>query len=264
MEIATTFIVALYISKRQVYNQSSVPNLYESCLGFLKLLILMAIIGAIIDPSSALRPPTGAATIRAFGDALLPYQLFGTIFIVNANSLGGMAAVLLLISIIRLLYAFNNLTNGIWIFISFVVLVLAQSRTAWLGLFVAISFLLLTQNLISKRIKILSLGLLILSFYYSQRYLILYLTRGVSFEVIQNMSGRAIWWKIAFNQYLNLDLIEKIIGLGYMIASRTILESKLDKTITTLHSDYMDALISTGFIGALVLILIVLAMFIKT
>lgn len=263
LEVSTTFIIIIYFVRLHQINENALPTLYQTCLGFFKFLIIMTIIGVFLNPDMALLPPTGEATVEAFGEAIVPYQLFGTIFRINANSLGGMAAILFLVSGLRVLYAPRSRSNKIWVFISFSVLILAQSRTAWLGLFASILLLLLINKSISKTFKFISWGVIFIGLTVFLSNILLYLTRGVSFNNLQNLSGRSVWWKIAIDEYFNSSFFEQVIGLGYMTSSRTILSAALDKTVATLHSDYMDALISTGIIGLFCLLFVSIGLFVN-
>lgn len=262
-EVFTTFIVSVYIVRLNIVNSNTIQNLYETCILFFKFLIIMTILGVFIHPDAAIRPPTGEATVAVFGKAIVPYQLFGTIFRLNANTLGGMSAIILLVSSFRLIYLPRKCLNVIWVLISFGILVLAQSRTAWIGLLASILLLLLIHKALSKKIKVVAFITIILAILAFSNSIILYLTRGTSIDNLQNMTGRSIWWEIAINEYLNSSFFEQVIGLGFMTSSRTILSTALDKTVATLHSDYMDALISTGILGLATISLIVIIAFIK-
>jgi len=84
-----------------------------------------------------------------------------------------------------------------------------------------------------------------------------YLTRGVDAERLATLSGRTIWWETAILEYGSAGVVEKLIGMGFATASRNILSDKLGaEGAATLHSDYIDALVSSGALGFVMILLI--------
>lgn len=249
MEVSAVFLTSVYIQQQVLKYPFVARQFYELLLNFFKFIIAAAILGILIYPAQAIRPVVGASTMTAFGIPVLPYQLSGTLFQVNANSLGGIAAVILFVTASRILNKRGTIQVFFWCFLSLIVMVLAQSRTAWLGLGMGVVVVLVITKSLNKLVKFFTIILGGVAFGLFSNAMYLYLTRGVSIEQLQGLSGRAGWWEIVFDAYLCSGIFEKLFGLGYMTASRAILSEQLDQSISTLHSDFMDGLISSGILG---------------
>jgi O-antigen ligase len=247
-EVVTTFIFAIYI----IVSSAKQPKVgilwYEKTLRIILIIVLLALVGLIINPTKALAPPTSK------GEAFLNYQLNGYIINTNPNSLGLLASILLMVSICRL-YLFNNRKNY-WLTIfllSFFVMVLSQSRTSWMAFAVSLAtFIILSQTKIQY--KIFSIIVIILVIYFFTNPLLLYLQRGSSESLIMSGSGRVDMWIFAW------DIIKehKITGLGFGEGSRAILSIYGAGTTSTLHSDYLDAAASVGILGPILIFCIFL------
>ncbi len=230
---------------------------YEICLLFLKFMLIVTAIGALIYPSEAIRSPLSEDSMAVYGTPLLPYQIFGTILQVNPNSLGAMSAILLFVYAHR--FMLGNRSSGVvlWVLFSLTFLILSQSRTAFIGLFCALAVTLIVDPNQRRTTKSFLIFIFALFLTASANVFVEYLTRGVDQERLATLSGRMIWWEVAIEEYLNADMLAKIIGMGFATASRTILDSKLDQGgAATLHSDYIDALVSTGMVGSMTLLII--------
>lgn len=257
-ELLAVFFVGLYVYSRSRFNFIWAQDYYEVVLNFFRLLLIVTIIGAILYPADAWRSPVGEATIAAYGAPLLPFQIFGVIFRINPNSLGGIAACLLIIHLIRLYYfSTGKYFNFLFIFLSLFVLVFAQSRTAWIGLSITIILIIVFTDTFGRFFKYL-IGLSIFGLVnLSWTFIFDYLTRGVSTEQLQGMSGRSSWWEIAISKFMEESFAMQLFGMGFATANRTVVSEELGRSVTTLHSDYMDTLISTGFSGTLLLLIMI-------
>ena len=259
-EILVVFMVSLYVFSYACKNLLYAKHFYETILMFFKVIIVFALIGAMLFPSDALVSPITEQAIAAYGQAYLPYQLYGTIILVNANSLGLIAAILLIVKFIRYLYGERSVTNTSWLIIAVLVFIFCQSRTALIGLL--LSFL--TVILFSKRQSALVKIVLLISasglIYFLVDYIILYATRGYSFDRLSTMSGRTIWWEYVIDAFFKASLPEQFFGMGYMAANRLILTEMGHAGASTLHSDYMDALISVGYLGVTLMTLSIIGL----
>jgi len=244
IEILANLMIAIFIWNLFSRNTLIGELYFDRIILLYKLILLISIIGIFIHPTLALRPPS------LFREAFLPVQFFGSIIQINADSLGLMAAIVFYIEFIK--YQNVNKRNYITIFILFLlftIIIFAQSRTAIASLFIVLfGYFALNSKMgiFSKLFVFLSIGLSIL---FLIDYLLLYLQRGLTSSQIQSMSGRTEWWETTINSFLNLDFFQQLFGLGYGVGSRIILTEMGHSTGASLHSDYFDALISTGYLG---------------
>ncbi len=76
-----------------------------------------------------------------------------------------------------------------------------------------------------------------------------YIGRGYEIDHLTKLSGRLDWWVYAYETYLDSSLLERFVGLGFNVANRNLLYDLDDVGASSLHSDYLDSLISSGIIG---------------
>ncbi|HEX8909751.1 MAG TPA: O-antigen ligase family protein [Anaeromyxobacteraceae bacterium] len=261
-ELLAALLVALYALRQSAADPSFAGRCYDLWLLFVRLLVATAILGALVDPSAALTPPMSDELAAGFsGRPLLPVQLYGVLFIVNANTLGVLAAVLLFTDVMSALEERRaSLFRTLWLLADAVVLVLAQSRTAWAASAVAAVLAVLFSRGIrpSRRFAVASAASLAILL--ARGYVVAYLTRGTTVEHMSALTGRTEWWGTAIDVVNGAPLFQRLTGLGFVSANRTILATLLDHGgAATLHSDYVDALVSTGYLGMGALALAVLA-----
>ncbi|WP_242354770.1 O-antigen ligase [Anaeromyxobacter sp. SG64] len=257
-ELVMVLVVGLYVLRMSRSRPEFASEAYELWLKFLGVLVVAALVGALMFPGDALKAPLTEESLELYGKPILPIQLFGVLLTVNPNSLGAMAAILLVVAMAR----FRDSCSGtrrvwrmLWIGALVAVLVLAQSRTAWMGLGAALVAGIWLARRASRAAKALALASLAASATYASAYIYAYMTRGVSTEQLSNLSGRAAWWSAAFQAFLDADFLGKTFGLGFMVANRTILSTQFGSDAGSLHSDYVDALVSTGVVGTIALII---------
>jgi len=78
-----------------------------------------------------------------------------------------------------------------------------------------------------------------------------YLARGQSREEIAGMSSRADWWSFAFHQFMQ----RPITGMGAYAGSRFGVLAKMGSDApTSLHSDYIETIMGTSFLGLIPLL----------
>lgn len=255
VEILSALAVSIYVATLAKRNPRMAFVYYESCLNFFLLMMVVAVIGAVVNPAAAITPPVSERTIDALGEPVLPYQLRGILFIINPNSLGVMGAILTFVYLVRVINGARGARPYLVLPLSFCVLVAAQSRTAWAGFFVAFFWYALFSANPSMRTRLGLWGLSTVGLLGGLGVFIAYLTRGFSIEQLQGLSGRAVWWDVAWSRFAQSGPDEQLFGLGFMTANRTITIQEIGYSVTTLHSDYADALISTGYLGLCLIIL---------
>jgi O-antigen ligase len=254
-EVSLAFAASLYVLKISENDPQIALRFYVLLLNFLRFLLLATVIGALVLPAEAIRSPISDESIASYGSPILPYQIYGAILMVNPNSLGAIAAILFVVHVVRLMEGQSAVENAVWIFIALTFLLFSQSRTALAGLCAATVAILFLSRRISFGIK-LALGFTLFAALAAfSESILLYLTRGFDTERLASLSGRLLWWGAALDQYLAASPLEKLIGLGYMTANRQILADEFDAGgAASLHSDYIDALISCGLLGAITLL----------
>lgn len=255
-EVSLVFMLSIFVLGRS----GKVPGyplfLYETSIRFIQLLLISTFIGALLYPNEAIRAPISEESMLIYGDPLLPYQIAGVIFQINPNSVGAFSAVILFIYGVNLVYQGRTPANVFWFFLSLAFLVLAQSRTAWLGVATATVGVILLAGKGRLLARAMVLVLLFLAAYLAWEKVLLYLTRGYDADRLSQLSGRSLWWGTAFDVYSSASPFEQLFGLGYMAANRAVLSLIGAGEASTLHSDYMDALVSTGAVGAISVLLV--------
>lgn len=248
-EIFVVLVVSLYIVRLSQHTPLMGFLYYEACLNFFKILMFSVVVGIIVYPGEAIQSPVSEETVEAYGMSILPYQIRGAIFQINPNALGILSAIVLFVCLVRLKFERSTKILWMWTLFSSFVLIFAQSRTAFLGLCCAIAVTILFSRGFTLRWRLIIVALLTLIVLVMWMPIYAYLTRGVSEEQLAGLSGRALWWEIALSEFFKTDYLQQVFGLGYMVSARTILQSELGFAVGSLHSDYMDAFISTGYIG---------------
>ncbi len=143
-EILSIFFAALFINKLCSINFQYFEYVFNLIITYLKFIIVLCLVGVIIFPEIAIQPPS------QYQEAFLPYILYGSIIKINPNSIGLIAAIIFINSIVNYLISKNKLKNGIWIIILFLVVVFAQSRTSLLALIIALVFFIVQSKIISN------------------------------------------------------------------------------------------------------------------
>ncbi len=259
-EIFAVFIFGVYVWNLSYRSSIVASRFYERIVDFFKLLLIATVLNIIFLPGSAIQPPVSSR------EAFLPFQFVCIVPQINPNSLGLLSAVVLFISLIRFVKLSDKKimsSNLIWILFAFLLLIFAQSRTSILSFFIALCLSMILFRKLHFIVKGLMYLLLILLTYLYLPYIILYLKRGSPETLIMTMSGRTTMWDFAMDYFWKSDLINKILGSGFAISNRLILQRYMSEA-STLHSDYIDALISTGITGLVFLSLFLVFNLYKT
>ena len=258
-EISAVFLLSVYVFHAARHSPAYAYHFYDLTLTFFKVLVGAALVGVVIFPSASLQAPMGEASIEAYGAPILPYQVSGQILQVNPNSLGVMAAVLSFVSVMRLMNGHRGVAATLWLPVSLSVLIFAQSRTALVGfgLAMAVGFLFTPRRRRWAQWCVAIAGMWVIGTWSDLLYT--YVTRGVGVEGLSDLSGRVGWWAVAIDTVASASIGERFFGLGFMVSNRTILATSLDDPdASSLHSDYVDALVSTGYVGTVALVLALL------
>jgi O-antigen ligase len=209
------------------------------------LLLLSAWLGVVFWPQQALYG-TG------FKVGILGARLDGVVPAVAANDLGTYGAILALIALCRLLPVAGSKSDRAWYILLFigsmVTMVFSQTRSAIAGFLFGVLLLLFFSRrlglsaflsfVVAPLLILSSLGGLIWSF----------LERGQSTQQLETLSSRVDWWSFAWQKFLERPLV----GFGAYAAGRFAVLAKHGLTGTsTMHSDYLEIIVGTGFWGLL-------------
>lgn len=254
-ELLSLFLLGIYIWDVSNGDIRIILSFYNKVILFIKILLLSIVLSVIIDPANAIQ-------YLQFGEiAVLPFRIQGTIIIINALSVGTLAAIILFHYIIEVFYInkFKLLSkNTFWILISIILLITSQSRTSIFGVLLSLTIYYLFINKMNyyKQFFTIVLGsIFIINFL---PYFTSFIQRGNSSEVIGSLSGRTEWWSFAWEKFLNGNIVEQLIGFGFASAERKTANDSSNNVMNTLDSTYFSSLMSTGAIGTSILISLVI------
>jgi O-antigen ligase len=205
-------------------------------------LLITVLLGAILFPNLAFHKPYGA---------ILP-QLHGVIPLINANTVGLMAAIAILYILWNIIDGVSNRSSLILLLIFvFTLFVFAQSRTSMLGLSIAVIYLFYFRRkpklLIASMIILIVVLISSLSFF--RNLFTSYVLRGQSIDapLITTVSGRTVGWEKAIDKFMESPIY------GYGIASgarySVLAEVPGREEQGALHNAFLDVLINNGIIG---------------
>ena len=239
-EISTAVLAAIAVAYR-----AGPKRALQAILAVWSFKLILVWIGIIIAPSLAI--------ISYYEEAPIPYYLNGFLVGWNSNSIG-CVGVILFMSYLLVWQHRSRLLRYCWLALLAVTIFIAQSRTSMVALIVAYSLTVIKRRSTITMVIVGIFGLL-LYFLLPEGLLVDYLTkgRGIDYPTIWSLSGRTDMWTYALEKMHG----KWSTGLGFAFGSRWITESMARETISTLHSDYIDALLSVGFTGPAFLLLAV-------
>ncbi len=210
---------------------------------FWGLLLLLIWLGVVFAPDLALKPSKG----------IIGFNLFGVFPIVNANSVGFIAALIALCSFNIVMYS-KDIGEKIFyqsiLFLSFITLVVAQSRTSLLGFFVVMAiFFYLNKKRFYFLILVISLIVIILGGTIGS-FVLEFLSRGESEEMLVTMTGRTTMWAHAWQMFNDAPML----GYGFASGARDALGSHG----VGLHGSFFDVIVNVGLLGLIPWLLSVL------
>ena len=222
------------------------------------LLLLSAWIGAFINPSQGFFSLGGTGS----RDLVLPIRLEGQYPGLDADGMGEMCAIILLISAYRFSRASaglerNKLWYGAIIILSFGTFVICQARTALVG-FIFGCLILFTFAKDKRRllgwflVGVILLAIPLVAF--ASGPIVRYFLRGEHVESLQHLTGRTEMWKVAWAESLQRPFT----GYGGFAGRRFVVQAQVVyfATASSLLSAWVDALIDIGFIGPILLLLL--------
>lgn len=217
------------------------------------LLLMTTWLGVVLWPMHALYPNG-----KNVGVGILGFRLEGVLPALSSNDVGTFAGILALVALCRLLPVAGSKSNRsgyILLFIaSMATMVVSQTRSAIAGFMFGVFLLLLFSRrlglsafltfVVAPLLVASSLGGLIWAF----------LERGQSAQQMETLSSRVDWWSFAWQKFMQRPFT----GYGAYAAGRFAVLAKIGfgKT-STMHSDYLEMIVGTGFWG-LILFLIAL------
>ncbi len=261
LELASIALVSI-LMVRSTMRGAVAPDFYfKIIIGFMKFLMLTVVLSLVFFPAASLQPPVGEETLRSIDPLIVPYQVRGAIVILNPNSIGAIAGVLLLFSLGRLILGSARAPDVFWFLLSSILLVFSQSRTAIVGTIIAFFVMQIfnRRSSLGKRLGTILFGIVSAGLLSNAIWSLL--SRGMDVNRLLNLSGRMFWWNAALEKYLESGTLMKIFGMGFYSAGRRILADIGFDGASSLHSDYFDVLVSTGAVGLALFLLFLLFSF---
>jgi O-antigen ligase/polysaccharide polymerase Wzy-like membrane protein len=207
-------------------------------------------LGVVVSPSKAI--------VRLANEAApIPYNLQGVIPALASNAVGALGAILAVWSLARIRSKHGSRLHP-WLAymlaaVGIASLMLAQYRTGYIATTVAVVLLLLLRRKWNLAGLLLLASIAVLVWKPS---LITaaepYVLRGQTATEAHELTGRVTWWEAALPVWKESPLI----GRGLLTASRYEVFARLGQFTTAgLHSTWIEALVGTGVIGLVLLVL---------
>lgn len=247
MEIIVDVLTIAFIVS-QYPTQKDMKKMIDFSWFLMMLLIVSVWIGAIVAPSKAFRPVSFyEATLER---ALFPVMLRGIMPVINPNGLGFISGLLSIASLSRLINSNKQRDRLLYLVsfcVSFITLILAQSRTSFIGINLGIIVLLILNRKFKALIVLILIILLIAAYTDPLPLIARYFLRGQTQEQAKEMSGRATWWRVAWKDFMK----SPIYGYGFGAGVRYVVFQHLDipTTSSTMHNSWLEVLINVGIIG---------------
>jgi hypothetical protein len=255
IEWVSVFIVVVFMVTAIRGGKVEASFFYGVLFRFLQFQSICIGLGLVFAPSAALNSTLGEASLDSYGPSLLPFQLSGVFPVINPNSVGAIASLLHFVYLLRWGRGRKGGAEALWILLSGSQLVMAQSRTALVafGCAYVVTALLAPRRSALRGIVFIGVCTVLIIVFSAEVWL--YLSRGFDVERVATLSGRVVWWEAAFTTFAEASAFRQVFGLGFYDANRQILAEQLDVGgASSLHSDYVDALISCGWVGLVVFV----------
>lgn len=228
--------VGLFAVARDPWRTSHV--LGRIVVGYMIILVASAWLGLFLLDDPALRPTRSS---------VLPYQLQGVVPVVNPNSLGIMAALVLVYGIcIRSISGRVRWVIGI---VAIVTMIAAQSRTSWIICVASIACVAVAQKRRNLRLAVVALGASLVGSASFQWLVQSYMQRGVPSAHLETLSGRTDMWEYGLKVFSR----NPYFGSGYAAAARldaVVGEANLPGA-SAMHNAWVDLLVGVGVVGAI-------------
>ncbi len=217
-------------------NQEGARTTYRILIAIDMLLVMAYVAEIWIYPNEALQPSRG----------IIKFTLVGVIPVMQENALAFLGAVTAFGSFCRLFrpaVAWKWLLYAAILSLSLLVLVMAQSRTSFVGFLIAVTAYLLFD----RRFKIILAltGLAVLGGVYASLSDIFfqYLLRGQDPELVRSFSGRTQGWEAALAAFQEAPLL----GHGFAAYARAVILST--EGVTSMHGAVFEVMVGTGAVG---------------
>ena len=211
--------------------------------------LLWAWVGVFIWPDEALHPHIGRTG---------SYALNGVFPIMGANSVGEAGAVLAILGLCRLMplwgASFNRRWNLLLFMFGTVSLVASQTRSAMAGFVLAIAVFLILSHRTRLAVALAVLGTSLTLLTPMGEILWNFIRRDQSTAELESLTRRTDWWGFAWHQFSQ----HPFTGLGAYAAGKFAVLGNLKVNASSLHSDYMEVLVGTGFWGMVPLVIAIL------
>jgi O-antigen ligase len=240
------FVVDVAVLASIIYSMKGVEQckrFFDWTWALLFVLLLSVWAGALIWPEEALERGVG----------LIGVQLSGVIPAVAANGVGEAAALLGVVSLVRLIYTPCKTCYTAVFACCCATMILAQTRSALAGFAGGCLAILVGRRRFLPVLLIVAALALVFSSSIADPFWN-YIRRGQDEDLFTSFSGRTSWWTVA------LEKIEQrpVLGYGAYSGGRFVVLEQLGSTETSsVHNDYLEVLLGSGVIG-LALVTIIL------
>lgn len=220
-------------------------NAYKWLMAYNAMMLIFIVAGAIITPDESFRSSRG----------IIPVFLQGSFPVSNPNSVGFISVQLVIHNIAIMCRAPSKTYKIIALIIaciSFIALILAQSRTSTAGLIAGLIVYLYLDKKKFMALSLMVVGALIMLYTSGADLVTGYLQRGQSEELMTSLSGRTHGWTAAWEMFQQSPWI----GHGFAAAART--EILGTENASTLHGALFDVIVGVGLIGLIPWLLAIL------
>lgn len=246
-------LAAIMVTVKHTEEYEKLVNLGWSLLG---LMLTSAWVGAIVDPTDALKLDKVEGPLTGRLNGIIPQ--------IDANSVGEWSAILGIVAICRLLYDPERKYNRPWyrlLFVSAIVtLFYSQTRAAIAGFIFSVFVLILLTRRYLLGVLLVFCGsvaaMMAAIFTNFGRIVIQYLMRGQSVQSAYDVSGRVDWWHFALFKFLQRPWI----GYGGYAGGRFVVLAGIGRYETgDILSSWVEPLIDVGIFGFVAMVVAVAA-----
>lgn len=229
-----TQVLAVYACIRAFNGDMRVP--LKRCVQFVWFLGLSVIVGAVILPELALQ------SVR---EGLLPFRVEGVIPLLSANTVGALGALLFAIGLGSPRRSASSTIFGMSL------VILSQYRTGYVALALVLLVWLASKQRVSSFLAVVIAAILMIGVVSTSEFENAW-RRGDSESDLRGLNSRVTFWEAA----LDVTRRSPIIGTGLSSGTRfEVMEDRLGFGGTsTVHSTWVEALVGTGILGVLPLL----------
>ncbi len=209
------------------------------------LLLVTVWVGAAVWPEKGLYA-------RNFPVGVLGFRLQGVLPAVSANDVGTYSGILAVIALARIFPVIGRSSSRAWyglLFLASVMTVVSsQTRSAIAGLVFAVVIMLIFSKRFGTSAFVGGLVTLMLAASSVGGIIWAFLERGQSTSQMESLSSRVDWWSFAWERFLERPFT----GFGAYAGGRFAVLARMGFGETsTMHSDYLEIIVGTGFWGLL-------------